>query len=457
MHLSSFIIALGACSALAAPVEQQPLPGNVRHHAGPHKVVNPYTPDSRDPYDKKIDAQADKLHPLPWRNGDGADMLGPRNRERERQNPDLVRPPSTDHGNMPNMRWSFADSHIRIEEGGWTRQTTIRELPTSKELAGVNMRLDEGVIRELHWHKEAEWAYVLEGSVRITALDTEGGSFVDDLEKGDLWYFPSGHPHSLQGLSPNGTEFLLIFDDGNFSEDSTFLLTDWVARTPKSVLAENFRVAPEVFRAIPEKEKYIFQGSNPDSIEKEIPSKSPGYKKSKLQFTHKMLAQEPLNTTGGQVRITDSTNFPLSKTVAAAHLNIQPGALREMHWHPNADEWSFFIKGRARVTIFAAEGTARTFDYQAGDVGIVPRNMGHFIENLSDDEDVEVLEIFRADKFQDFSLFQWMGETPQRMVKEHLFATDPKSGEKFVKAIENAERDPIRDTQSGDDDDKEEL
>jgi oxalate decarboxylase family bicupin protein len=117
-------------------------------------------------------------------------MLGPRNKDRERQNPDLVRPPSTDKGNMPNMRWSFADSHIRIEEGGWTRQTTIRELPTSKELAGVNMRLEEGVIRELHWHKEAEWAYVLEGEVRITALDTEGGSFVDDLKKGTLRWLP---------------------------------------------------------------------------------------------------------------------------------------------------------------------------------------------------------------------------------------------------------------------------
>jgi hypothetical protein len=98
------------------------------------------------------------------------------------------------------------------------------------------------------------------------------------------------------------------------------------------------------------------------------------------------------------------------------------------------------------VTIFAAEGTARTFDYQAGDVGIVPRNMGHFIENLSDDEEIEVLEIFRSDKFQDFSLFQWMGETPQRLVKEHLFATDPKSGKKFEEAIKNAEKDPIRDT-----------
>lgn len=62
----------------------------------------------------------------------------------------------------------------------------------------------------------------------MTALDPDGGSFMDDLEAGDLWYFPAGHPHSLQGLSPNGTEFLLIFDNDHFSEESTFLLTDWM-------------------------------------------------------------------------------------------------------------------------------------------------------------------------------------------------------------------------------------
>lgn len=317
----------------------------------------------------------------------------------------------------------------------------MKELPTSIELAGVNMRLDEGVIRELHWHKEAEWAYVLKGSVRVTALDTEGGSFVDDVEKGDLWYFPAGHPHSLQGLSPNGTEFLLIFDDGSFSEESTFLLTDWLKHTPASVKAENFRLPPEVFDTLPDEEKYIFQGSLPGSIDKEKPKT---FKKSKLNFTHKMLAQEPKVASGGRVRITDSTNFPISKTVAAAHLDIDPGAMREMHWHPNADEWSFFIKGRARVTIFGAQGAARTFDYTAGDVGIVPKNMGHFIENLSDDEPLEVLEIFRAHEFQDFSLFQWLGETPARNVRDHLFIDDPEGAEKFAKAIEGAEADVIK-------------
>ncbi|PYH48066.1 Bicupin, oxalate decarboxylase/oxidase [Aspergillus saccharolyticus JOP 1030-1] len=401
----------------------------------------PFSPDHRDPWDHKVDAIGEGRQPLPWRMGDGASMMGPRNKDRERQNPDLVRPPSTDHGSLPNMRWSFADSHVRIEEGGWTRQTTVRELGTSKELAGVNMRLDRGAYRELHWHIEAEWAYVLAGQVRVTGLDLEGKAFIDDLEKGDLWYFPSGHPHSLQGLGENGTEFLLIFDDGNFSEESTFLLTDWMAHTPKAVLAENFRLRPQLFKNIPTSEKYIFSGSHPDSIPREIP---PNFKPSSQRFTHKMLAQEPEHTSGGEVRITDSSNFPISKTVAAAHLTIQPGALREMHWHPNADEWSYFIRGRARVTVFAAEGNARTFDYVAGDVGIVPKNMGHFIENLSDEEEVEVLEIFRADRFRDFSLLQWMGETPRRNVAEHLFQEDPEAAREFLRSVEGAEKDPIR-------------
>ncbi|CAG8106599.1 unnamed protein product [Penicillium olsonii] len=403
----------------------------------------PFSPGHRDPYDHKVDSVGDDREPLPFRNGDGTTVMGPRNRDRERQNPDLVRPPSTDHGSMPNMRWSFADSHIRIEEGGWTRQTTIRELPTSRELAGVNMRLDQGVIRELHWHTEAEWAYVLAGKVRVTALDTEGGSFMDDLEAGDLWYFPAGHPHSLQGLGENGTEFLLIFDNGHFSEESTFILTDWMAHTPKAVLAENFRIAASKFDKIPTSEKYIFQGTNPGSIEDEKPR---GFKKSKINFTHHMHSQKPLETSGGLVRITDSTIFPISKTVSAAHLEIAPGALREMHWHPNADEWTYFKKGRARVTIFAAEGNARTFNYMAGDVGIVPRNHGHYVENLSDEEPLEILEIFRSDAFQDFSLAQWLGRTPPRMIADHLYASDPELAREFLKKIEGAEKDPIKDT-----------
>lgn len=447
MHIGSKLLLVGAALSrlgLAVPVQDSPRQRLLDGHPLPSKYRNadsPYRPGYRDPLDKAIDTIGEGLDPKPYRNGLGASVLGPWNYERSRENPDMVRPPSTDHGSINNMRWSFADSHVRIEEGGWTRQTTVRELGTSVELAAVNMRLDKGVIRELHWHKEAEWAYVLDGEVRVTAIDYEGGNFFDDLKKGDLWYFPSGVPHSLQGLGENGTEFLLIFDDGNFSEESTFILSDWLAHTPKSVISKNFNLAPEVFAHIPAGEKYIFQGTQPGSIDEEKP-RGKAVKKSKHNFTHRMLDQKPKKTSGGEVRITDSNNFPISKTVAAAHVTIEPGAIREMHWHPNADEWSFFLRGRARITIFAAEGTARTFNYVPGDVGIVPRNMGHFVENIGD-EPIEMLEVFRADEFRDFSLFQWMGETPKKMVIDHLFKDDPENGDIFWHKVQSAEKDEV--------------
>ena len=187
-------------------------------------------------------AQTGEPVPQPRRPGHGGTDPGPRNLTRDRENPDLLVPPSTDHGTLPNLRFSFSDSHVRQESGGWTRQVTQRELGISRDIAGVNMRLNAGGVRELHWHKAAEWAYMLYGTARITAVDPQGRSFVDDVGVGDLWYFAGGTPHSIQGLNPDGCEFLLVFDDGDFDEDNTFLLSDWFKHTPEEVLSKNFGV-----------------------------------------------------------------------------------------------------------------------------------------------------------------------------------------------------------------------
>jgi oxalate decarboxylase len=213
----------------------------------------------------------------PVRDGEGADIVGPHNADRERQNPFTVRPPASDHETMPNLKWWFADSHIRIEEGGWARETTVRELPISKAMAGVNMRLKAGAVRELHWHNEAEWSYMLKGKARITAVDEMGRTFADDVCEGDLWYFPPGIPHSIQGLDSevDGCEFLLVFDDGNFSEDSTFLLSDWLAHTPRGVLAKNFRTSEGKLKKLPSKALYIFPAPKPSYADQGRESGSP--------------------------------------------------------------------------------------------------------------------------------------------------------------------------------------
>src|SRR6202035_4608833 len=99
--------------------------------------------------------------PQPRRPGHGGTDPGPRNLMRDGQNPDVLVPPSTDHGTLPNLRFSFSDAPMRLEAGGWTRQVTARDLGVSRNMSSVNMRLTGGGVRELHWHKAAEWVYIL--------------------------------------------------------------------------------------------------------------------------------------------------------------------------------------------------------------------------------------------------------------------------------------------------------
>ena len=135
----------------------------------------------------------------PIRGHMGATIIGPRNLPVEMQNPDIFIPPETDHGGIKNLKFPFAMAHLRLEDGGWAREVTNRELGALDELAIVNMRLPAGVVREMHWHKETEWAYVLKGKVRFYLVDNERNTLVEDLEPGDLWLAPPGFPHAIQG------------------------------------------------------------------------------------------------------------------------------------------------------------------------------------------------------------------------------------------------------------------
>jgi oxalate decarboxylase len=357
--------------------------------------------------------------PHPVRGDEGAPIMGPRNTPLEAENPDHLAPPRTDAGTVPNLKFSFAAAHNRVLSGGWAREVTKRELPIATELAGVNMRLKAGAIREMHWHKEAEWGFMLAGRARITAVDQEGRNFIDDVGTGDIWNFPAGIPHSIQGLE-RGCEFLLVFDDGGFNENETFLISDWFKHTPREVLAKNFGLPESAFADIPidvDHERYIFASEVPPPIASDAVESPAGA--VPLSYSYRLMDQEPVEAPGGRVKIVDSSNFPAASTIAAALVEVDPGAVRELHWHPNADEWQYYVSGRGRMTVFAAAGKARTFDYQAGDVGYVPFAMGHFIENTGD-EPLRFLEMFRSDRFADVSLNQWMALTPPELVRAHL-------------------------------------
>jgi oxalate decarboxylase len=348
------------------------------------------------------------------------DDPGPKNPALASQFPSFQDPPATDINGMPLFWASFNNSHKRYQNGGWARQVTQADFAISEDISGVNMRLGENGIRELHWHQQAEWALMLDGKCRITILDELGRAQVADVKTNDLWYFPPGLPHSLQGLGPTGAEFVLAFDNGKSSEFNTLLLTDWIAHTPPDVLALNFGVPADAFKNIPLDNLWIFQGEDPGPL----PADQRAVQSARGPVPHPFIFSlgdlAPVRRTrGGSVQIADSRNFTVSKTVAAALVTVKPGAMRELHWHPNADEWALFIKGEARMTVFNTGPAATTADFRPGDIGYVKKSLGHYVQNTGA-TDLVFVEIFKSDHYEEVSLSDWLTHTPAKMVMDTL-------------------------------------
>jgi oxalate decarboxylase len=332
----------------------------------------------------------------------------------------FLNPPATDVNGMSQYWSSFNLAPKRIQNGGWARQITQDDFKISTDIAGVNMRLGPGGVRELHWHQQAEWAIMTYGTCRITILDQDGRPQVADVGEGDLWYFPAGLPHSLEGMGANGCEFVIAFDNGNSSEFNTLLVTDWVAHTRPESLAKNFGFPVEAFKNIPVHNKWIYQSSEPPplkTVQEQVVARA-GMPPNPFVFSLGGLPPNVENRSG-TVQIADSRNFKVSKTIAAALVTVKPGGMREMHWHPNADEWQYYLRGKGRATVFNTGPQAISADFHAGDIGYIKKAYGHFVENTGD-TDLVFIEVFRADRFEEVTLADWLAHSPPEMVAETL-------------------------------------
>jgi oxalate decarboxylase len=319
--------------------------------------------------------------------------------------------PLLDGAELPTFKFELEKSEGKVLGNSYGKEATVKQLPISKGIAGVSMKLEPGAMRELHWHATAaEWAFVLKGRVRTTVIGPEGCSETNDFEPGDIWYFPRGHGHMLECLGREPCHFILIFDNGYFSEFGTFSITDWIGHTAPRLLAKNFGLPESAFEGFPEKEVYFARGpAPPETIQPnhQGPLKSP-------RETHKfrMLAQEPHSIhQGGREWRVDSSHFPISKTVTGIILDLERGGLRELHWHPTADEWHYVVDGQISVTLFGSHGRHRVETLNRGDVGYIPQGFGHSIENVGESR-CRVLIGFNTGHYEAIDLSQWIAANP---------------------------------------------
>src|SRR4051812_12901633 len=311
---------------------------------------------------------------------------------------------------LPTFKFALEKSKGKVIGNSYGKEATVEQFPISKGIAGVSMRIEPGAMRELHWHATAaEWAYVDQGRVRTTVIGPKGDAETNDFEPGDVWYFPRGHGHMLECLGDKPCHFILIFDNGYFSEFGTFSISDWIGHVPKALLSKNFGLPESAFDGFPKDEVYFARGAVPP----ETPAEPlQGWKPPALTHKYQLLERPPHRVfKGGREWRVDSTMFPISKTVTGVILDLEPGALRELHWHPTADEWQYVIEGEVNVTMFGSGGRFRTEKLAKGDVGYIPQGYGHSIENVGGKE-CRILIGFNAGIYQTIDLSQWIAGNP---------------------------------------------
>jgi oxalate decarboxylase len=323
--------------------------------------------------------------------------------------------PPVAHDAIPDFAFNLGGAPLGKNKAGcWSREANVTEFPVSTGLAGVLMSLAPGALRELHWHANAaEWAYVIDGQCRISVIDPAFNHETSEFGPGDVWYFPRGYGHSIQATGPQGCVFLLVFDSGYFSEYATFSISDWIGHTPPDVLAKAFGVPASTFASFPKDEVYFAAGPVPPALPLEPPAGSA----STGPFPHRypLLAQKPHELRGVKLRLVSAKEFPISSTMTGALMDIAPGALRTLHWHPNADEWQYYLSGRARMTVFLSQGKTSTVELGPGYVGYVPRGCGHYIENIGDD-DVHAVVVFNSGEYQEITLTEWMASNSPQLL-----------------------------------------
>lgn len=292
-------------------------------------------------------------------------------------------------------------------DGCWLKEANFRNFPVSTAISGGVISLAPGALRELHWHAQAaEWAYVIAGRCRVTIIDPLGRFQTVDFAPGDIWYFPRGFGHSIQCVGEADCILLLAFDSGTYSEYGTFSLTDWVATIPRHILSSTFGVSPSVFDGFPQKGSFFSRAQSPAAL---LIEPVPGsLNEGPLSCRYPLRAQRPTTTfAGGSMRIASSKEFPLSTGMTGALVTLNPGALREPHWHPNTNEWQYVVAGAARTTVFQSHMRPATLELSAGHVAYIPRGCGHFTESVGA-TNLEMIAVFDGGIYESIEMKGWM-------------------------------------------------
>src|SRR6266700_3515041 len=138
---------------------------------------------------------------------------------------------------------------------------------------------------------------------------------------------------------------------------------------------------------------------------------------SPLSFKYSLEQAAPQVYAGGMSRQATSANIAQLSGLSVLSLRVSPGAMREIHWHPNAAELTYCLSGQGEVGIFVSGNTADIFAIQQGSVSFVPIGAAHYISNTGS-EVLHMISAFTNENPDHIDLSDTLGYIPRRLLAQ---------------------------------------
>lgn len=280
---------------------------------------------------------------------------------------------------MPSHLFELGSIEPQIIRTGGTRaDAKVSNVPVLKGMALSLLTLNPKGVREPHWHPNAdELSYCIEGSGMMTIFSPGAGHDTFTINPGDISFVPIGCMHHIENTGNTPMSLVVCFDHEN-AEDLD--LSSGVSVMPDHIMGETFSLNSNFFGKLKKDVKPSFISTIDKPV---VPILS--YTTNRFKMNVEDLNPQ-VQTRGGWVKMSNGSLLPTLEGLAMYSVLLKPNGAREPHWHPNASELNFLIKGNARITLLSPKGQVDTFDMKAGDMSFLPQGYLHHIENTGTED-----------------------------------------------------------------------
>lgn len=263
-----------------------------------------------------------------------------------------------------------------IRSGGFRTDITADQLPVLTGLSLSILELQAKAFREPHWHPNAnELSYCISGKGFMTIFGPGNNHDSFTIDPGEIVFVPKGFMHHIENIGNEPLKMLICF---NHERPEDLDLSMGIKVMPDHILGATFSLQANFFDKL-QTTKESFIAKNSSSI-LSLPKINNRYK------FNLEAAIPPIQTDGGWVKLSNDFFLPTLNELAVYSLMLNPKGAREPHWHPNAGELNYLVKGSARITLLSPKGKSDTFDMKPGDLSFMPKGYLHHIENTGDDD-----------------------------------------------------------------------